>query len=503
MALASSGQPIEAVASFEAGLRKAPRDKRFPIELAGLAFRAKDPERAKHLLHQALHIDASDTYANDFLATLYFLDGNIEAALKYWNRTGKPIVQTVTSEPTPRLDPALLDRAFTFAPGSPLTLRQLRETEQRIQSLHIYPSYRFEIVARPDEKIDVVFRNTERNGWGNSKLKKLVNLFGSLPFQTITPEAFNIRGAGANFTSLYRFDAQKRRLFSSFSAPLQGNPKWRYGVSVDLRKENWNLAYPSYLSGARNFTLEKLETTAQIGAVVSPNWRWTSAVSVANRRYSNVSVEPGTGDAAFARDFLQGGATVKYATQLEGAVIRIPEKRFSTTAVGRIEFGKWWARPAQSFAKVQGRLRAQWTPRAKGDDYALTGQFSAGKIFGAVPLDELSTMGMDGESDLWLRGHAVVHDGKKGFAPMGRKYVLFNSEWDKNVYSGTLFSVKLGPFLDSGRISDPSAILGSRQWLVDSGVQIKVRVLGAVGITLSYGYGLVDGEHAFHASALR
>ena len=86
---------------------------------------------------------------------------------------------------------------------------------------------------------------------------------------------------------------------------------------------------------------------------------------------------------------------------------------------------------------------------------------------------------------------------------MGRDYLLFNGEWDKNVYKGGLFSIKVGPFFDTGRVSDPSAVLGSRQWLFDTGVQIKVRLFGGFGLALSYGRGLSDGTHAVHASALR
>ncbi|HET8668389.1 MAG TPA: hypothetical protein VFM10_10445, partial [Terriglobales bacterium] len=112
MALANLGESKKSAEAFEAGQRKAPRDKRFPVELAGLAFRAHEFEKAKHLLHIALRLDEQDAYANEFLATVYFLDDNLEAALKYWNRAGKPMVENVTSDPLPRLDPVLLDRAF-------------------------------------------------------------------------------------------------------------------------------------------------------------------------------------------------------------------------------------------------------------------------------------------------------------------------------------------------------------------------------------------------------
>ena len=51
---------------------------------------ASNAAEAKRNLRTALHRNPDDRYANDFLATLYQLDGNTEAALKYWNRLGKP-----------------------------------------------------------------------------------------------------------------------------------------------------------------------------------------------------------------------------------------------------------------------------------------------------------------------------------------------------------------------------------------------------------------------------
>lgn len=506
MVLASAGEWDKATEALEAGRKMAPHDKRFPIELAGLAYREKKFEQAKGLLRRALQIDSSDQYANQFLATLYFLDGNLEAAVKFWNRAGSPVLQSVTPNPQPQLDPSLLDRAFMFAPGTMLTVPKLLETQQRIELLHVFPNYRFEIVARQDGRFDVLFRNTERNGWGDSKVRKLISLFRQLPLQTITPEVFNLRHKGVNFVSLYRFDAQKRRVSASFSAPLKQDPKWRYGLDVDLRKETWDIRYPSALSfAARNVKLEKAEAGARIEAVVSPTWHWTSAVQLAGRRFvRSLADSTQTGaDASFAADFLQNGTTLKYTTQLDGTPIHLPERRLVGTVNTDLEVGKWWTSNAQSFAKVQSGIRVQWMPQPRGDDYTLATQIRAGKTWGAVPLDELNTLGMGGDNDLWMRAHPVTHGGRKGGAPMGRRYLLWNSEWDKNLYHNGFMTLKVGPFFDAGRISDPSAALGSRQWLFDTGAQIKVRLFGSASFALIYGRDLRGGTQAFRAAALK
>ena len=130
-ALAQVGRLGDAQRAFAAGARLQPRDKRFPLELAGVAFKQKQYPVAARYLRRALRLDPNDAYGNDFLGTVYFLQGNIEAALKYWNRVDKPQIVEVQSQPTPEVNAALLDRAFAFAPASVLRLPDLLTTEVR------------------------------------------------------------------------------------------------------------------------------------------------------------------------------------------------------------------------------------------------------------------------------------------------------------------------------------------------------------------------------------
>ena len=240
-ALAQLGRLADARQAFAAGSRLQPHDKRFPLELAGVAFKQKDYPRAARYLRRALHLDPHDAYGNDFLGTVYFLQGNIEAALKYWNRVNKPAVAEVRTVPTPRVSASLLDRAFTFAPASSLQLADLLTSDVRTRGLGIFPSQQFDLQARDDGKFDVLFRNRERDGWGQTKLEKLFLLFRGLPFLSITPEYYNLRRQAVNLTSMYRWDAEKRRLSAELSGPFRGNPKFRYGLLADLRSENWDI----------------------------------------------------------------------------------------------------------------------------------------------------------------------------------------------------------------------------------------------------------------------
>jgi hypothetical protein len=127
----------------------------------------------------------------------------------------------------------------------------------------------------------------------------------------------------------------------------------------------------------------------------------------------------------------------------------------------------------------------------------------AGATVGDVPFDELFQLGVERDNDLWLRGHAGTTGGRKGAAPLGRRYFLANWETDKNVYSNGLITVKLGPFIDTGKISDSSGLFGSREWLWDTGAQCKVRVLGSITVVFIYGRDLRGGRNVFFGTVLR
>ena len=238
-ALAQLGRLTEAQNALEAGRRLAPADPKFPVELAGVAFRQKNYPQAIRRLRQATRLEPGDAYANDFLGTAYFLEGNIEASLKYWNRAGKPRIADVREVPPPRILPALLDHAFAFSPAGTLTLQQLRDSEARVRGLGIFPKFQFELKARSDGSFDVLFQNQEINGFGDSKLESLFLFFQGLPFQEVNPGYHNLDREAINFDSMYRWDAQKRRIFAEFSGPFERGATYRWNLATDLRDENW------------------------------------------------------------------------------------------------------------------------------------------------------------------------------------------------------------------------------------------------------------------------
>ena len=221
-------------------------------------------------------------------------------------------------------------------------------------------------------------------------------------------------------------------------------------------------------------------------------------MEVASRSFRNLQ---GISSAA-EKTFFTGATSFGYWLRAERSLLRVPEHRFALNAEAEGRLGRTFAGNLGAFGTARGSLDSHWLPRASGDDYEMRTRVRAGATVGNVPLDELFQLGVERDNDLWLRGHAGTSGGRKGAAPLGRRYFLVNWDMDKNVYSNGLFPVKLGPFVDSGKITDASGLFGAREWLWDTGAQCKVRVLGGVTVVLIYGRDLRGGHNVFYPTAV-
>src|SRR5450432_433697 len=499
VALAHLEKWDDARAALLRGQKLSPHDRRFPEELAGITFKLKKNSQAKRYLQQALRIDAKDEYAQDFLATLYFVDGNMEAAIEHWNRVSRPQIAGLRDEPALRVHPALLDQAITFAPSSILTLDDFRISQRRLDHLEIFPNHRFDLVAKDQGKCDAVLRAQELNVFGNGKVQALVRTLRGIAFQELTPEYDNLRGSALNIVTLARWDADKRRYQAAVSGPLWQMPQWRYWVAAGLRNENWDLRKgftgPAPILAA--FNLRREEAAAEIERLVGWRWRWRVGLELSHRDERNV-----TSSIVLAPQLLTEGYQLKQTASVGYEVWRSADHRASVESKVTSESGKLWSTPSQSFEKLPAAASVHWLPPARGDDYEPLLRVRGGRTFGTVPFDELWMLGLERDNDLWLRGHIGTRDGRKGSAPLGKDYLLVNWEIDKNIYSNGLISFKLGPLVDAGKFFDADAGIGSRQWLVDTGAQMKVRVLG-VGLAFSYGKDLRTGNNAFYTTLIR
>ena len=496
MAFAHLQQWPEAHRALLHGYRQCPRQKRFPLELAGVAFQLKRYPEASSWLRHALKLDPHDTYAINFAATVYYLDGNLDAALKYWNLVQKPAIGALRFDPNLRVHRLLLDRAFTFAPASVLTRSQYQSTEIRLRQLGIFPAFNINLNARSDGNFDAEFHAMEQNGFGNSRLQALLSTFGGAFYETIYPTYFNIDRSAINVESLLRWDAQKRRAWVSLSGPLQQFPQWRWQLATDERNENWTIrrSFTGTAPSLGSLNLKRAVVAGSLAGFPRGSMQWSTGIELSHRSYRNIDY-----GSALTPVLTSPGYQLAHFANLRGTVFDIPERRFKLSAEAASKFARLWSTPSRGYEKLTGSAAAHWYPQAAGDLYEMTQQLRAGYTFGRAPFDELFMLGVERDNDLWLRGLVGTRDGRKGSSPLGDRYLLSNTDVERRFYSNGLLSVKAGPWLDMGRSHGPTASLSPPEWLFSAGIETRLTVFGT-GVVFTWGRDLRTGSNAFFAT---
>jgi hypothetical protein len=324
----------------------------------------------------------------------------------------------------------------------------------------VFSRYRMELSPAEDGRFDLVLRAAERN---KPNFLSMLSWAGGIPFKTVRPELTNIGGKAVNLSTLIRWDSNKRRAFAALDTPLRGDPKWGVRLTFDARDENW-------ASPDSGFHMRKYETAAQLKAVPSGRWQWTSGASVSKRTFSNTSND---------------GFELKYTGSVKRTILRDPVHDLRIDSSAGTEAGKLFGANPLRFVKFENRTSAHWR--------SVSLQARAGTIIGQMPFDERYVIGLERDSDLWLRAHSALLDGKKNASSTSRAFVVMNSDFQKTVFNGPWFRIKTGPFLDAGKSSI------SPRWVVDSGIEMRFSVLNAFSFNVSYGWSLRDAHRAFFA----
>jgi tetratricopeptide (TPR) repeat protein len=496
MALAHLQRWKDAHAVLLAGERLCPTEKRFPIELGGVAFQEKRYPEAAEWLRRGLKLDPKDEYANNFAGTVYYLMGNLPAALEYWNRIGKPYIASLNFDSQLRVRRLLLDRAVAFSPAAVLEEPQLETTDVRVDGLGIFQTYNIVLSARQDGNFDAEFHALERDGFG-SRLAALVSTFSGLPYETIYPSYYDMGRSAINVRSLLRWDKEKRRAWVVLQAPLRDLPQHRLQFSGDARNENWAVrrSFTGSAPVLGSLNLERQTATASMDAFTTGRFQWSLGAEFSHRNYRNV-VE----GSALSSSLLIPGSALGFQASVQGKPLDLPVHRFTLTTSAASDTTRLWTSPTHIFEKVQGSALAHWFPQAQSNNWEIEQRVRGGGLVGTTPFDELFMLGVERDNDLWLRGHVGTRGGKKGSSPLGDRFFLANSDVYRRLYSNGLIGIEAGPLFDVGRMGAPASGLSTSQWLFDIGVEAKLTVLGT-NVVLTWGRDLRTGNNAFYGTA--
>jgi tetratricopeptide (TPR) repeat protein len=498
LALARTDQLRAAGEMFRRASKGYPKDKRFPLELAGIAYREKHTASAKRLLHRGLSLDPHDEYGNDFLGTLYSLEGNLAGALFYWNRIGKPVLQNVQFRPVLPLNPVLRERTFALSGGQRFTGERLRFAESNLDRLDVFADVQYDLVPRKqDDRYDLLIRTVPvappLAGWLGRSLPSL----RQLPYQGLAYDANNLNGNGVNLNVLGRWDPDKRRVSAELTGPWHENPRTEYRFFLDLRDERWSLneKYFSFAGGLNGLALRKAQAGGDFEFGLSSKLQWTVGGLIAFREYGHTPRDP-----LFAR-----GWSAEMNNRLDYLLWSWADHRLRVNSFASLRTGRLFSQTPSRLITARAGTSAVWFPQAQGDRYILTEKLGAGRTFGTVPLDELFILGMerDNDRDVWLRGTVGTREGRKGNAPVGTQYAISQTDFSRKLFELPFVRGYLGPFFDVGAVGDPSRRYGSRGVLYDTGIQGAIKTVGAVKVTLVYGRDIVNGRGVFYTAVSR
>jgi predicted double-glycine peptidase len=438
------------------------------LERATTAFRAGDLSLAKRLLRKQPAIkralDAPNVaLRNEFLATIYFIEDNLDAALNYWNRNGSPQLRDVRMDFDTRWDPILLDRTIGIARATTFREADYHLARKRLDATESFSRFTFDlnpVASSTRGEFDLSLRAAERSTWG--RWTPLSWLRG-LPYQTISPEFRNIRGRATNVEALVRWDANKRRIRVTGSGPASGTS--RYEVGLDVRDEIWTV-------GGSPALVQRKDFFAGLRGIPSSRLTWFSGALIVQR---------------------PSGVSVRYDGSTQYELLHFPERRLTLTSELRAQFGRTLT-TSQRIERAELGFDLEWMPQARGDDYRVSTKAHAGRVWGSPTIDDLFSIGIDRDTNLWLRGHSAIVDGRKGAGPMGRRYVLWNTEISKDLFDLAFLKAKVVPFADI-------AYLGSL--FVDPGIELRFSLASVVTFSISAGRDLKAGRTVVFTNLLR
>jgi tetratricopeptide (TPR) repeat protein len=479
--------------TFTEGSKRYPDDPRFHNELANLFLENNSLESARSALRRALVVDPNNNYASDQLATLDMSTGDVQAALRSWNKSGRPVINDILNNYYPSFSSWVVRRGITFHPGRTLRYSEWKTTESRLFETDNFTNVGLELEpTRIVDRYNAVVRTTTKT---NSPADILFGLVKGLPFQTSYLDLWNLDNSGINFNGLYRWDADRRRGGGGFKIPLPIAGLLSLEFGSLWRFERWNLSptiRPELLPKAR---LIYKDTAMGIGVTHIPYYRVELAAGFLYRNRAASGELPQVYTNSLNTGKFTAGVNLylidrKYQNQL-----RLEAFAARRSIIGNTQF-------TGGTAELDNRVTLS---KDTGTYFDWT--VKGGTSRGLLPIEDYFVLGIDAPTTAnLLRGHRTTLDGQYGKGPIGSDFVLLNTDFNRRLktipFFNTLnipyFVVKGDIFFDAAKTWDRNDVFKPSKLLLDTGVGLRFET-PTYSFNLIYGKSLRDGNNVWTA----
>ncbi len=452
-------------------------------ELAGLRFLAGDLDTVRKLLEKSLDLDPTQSYARDFLGTVYYLEGRRLRALQMWNRLGQPRIHRIAYVVPEGAAPGVLERLSEINEHEMLTRDKLLQARWTLQMLRL------------GERLDFRLRPRSADLWDLDLVTDPPRPLGWLPELALlnTANLLTYQRVGFHFPREPLRKAQVEFGFGWHPArrDLRASTRFRFlslfPDALEVNVSGWDEAWSLPTSG---------DSLSLRGARIESRYR-----VVLPRRQSvefTAGYQQQFGDHAHLQGFLNERHLARVGIGWRGRIGLTADDtvRLDLRLGGRAFFGAGTGTRSASGRQVDGHILLDWSVRESG---ATSVQISAmnGRTAGMLPLNDHYRFGVGPGEALPLRAHKTVRVGRNGLAPLARNCFLLNADLSHRLFRVGIVGVVGKVFFDAARLD--RAVLGARPqgWYRDAGAGLAVQVLGHEVLEVLLGHDLRDGGSTF------
>src|SRR5436190_12475381 len=226
--------------TLKEGSRRYPQDFRFHNELADLYLTNNDGDAAKSELRRSLVVDPNNNYASDLLATIDMSEGEVQSALRSWNKSGRPVIDDILHNYYLTFGSWVVRDAVAFHPAGVLRYDEWKTTESRLFETDNFTNVGLEIEpTRVPDQYNAIVRTTTKS---NSLINFLFGVFKGAPIETTYVDLWNLANSGVNFNGNYRWDTNRRRIAGRLKIPVPFAGLMHLELGDTWRAERWDLS---------------------------------------------------------------------------------------------------------------------------------------------------------------------------------------------------------------------------------------------------------------------